>query len=145
MKASELRIGNLVKINNDMMIETKGEVYKVSGFNARFDMAFPDSKGTVSLDHTKSIRTYSQFDEFIEPIPLAEELLLKFGFIDKELKLTQNTSLYVCIRTENKFHNEGKALIMQMGNAMFSMPCEYLHELQNIWKVLTGNELTIKN
>jgi len=80
-----------------------------------------------------------------EPIPLTEEWLLKLGFIDKELKLTQNTSLYVCIRTKNKFQNEGKALIMQMGNAILSMPCEYLHELQNIWKALTGEELTIKN
>ena len=70
MKANELRIGNLVKINNELLPETENEIYKVYGVNAKFDLSFPDSSGVVSLNHTKSIRIYSQFDEFINPIPL---------------------------------------------------------------------------
>jgi hypothetical protein len=78
---SDFRLGNLVIIENDLLPETKNEIYRISGINARVDLNFPNSKFTVSLDHTNSIRTYSQFEEFVKPIELSTEWLLKMGFV----------------------------------------------------------------
>ena len=49
---SDYRLGNLVTIDNELLIETKNEIYRVSGIEAKFHSSFPDSKFTLSLDHT---------------------------------------------------------------------------------------------
>ena len=142
MKANELRIGNLVLINNDLLVETKDEIYKVSGFNAKIDLLFPDSCGTISLDHTKSLRTYNQFDEFIEPIPLTEEWLIKFGF---ELNYKSNFSIKYGHIENNMFSYkfnipEDKSWLEYHGGAI---ECKHVHQLQNLYFYLTGEELKI--
>ena len=143
MKANELRIGNLVKINNELLPETENEIYKVYGVNAKFDLSFPDSSGVVSLNHTKSIRIYSQFDEFINPIPLTEEWLLKFGFeklTDKKNGFNSNSYTYT----------KGISFIVHLNDKLLSVNFwqgnekKYVHELQNLFFVLTGEELTIQ-
>jgi len=127
MKASELRIGNCFLYENCIYFASVIRDNFIYGINNNRSAPgeFPINK--------------------IEPVHLTKNRLLDLGFIDNELKLTQNTSLYVCLRTENKYFNEGKSLIVQCGVPLLDIPCEYLHELQNIWKALTGEELTIKN
>ncbi len=135
MDAKELRIGNLVKINNSLLIETENEIYKIIGFNERTDWEFPDSDGVISLQHIESIRTYSQFSQFIEPIPLTEEWLLKFGFEydsiiwGKELLMLSPNETFFNIWVET----------LTYGRLEIEM--RYVHQLQNLYFALTGEEL----
>jgi hypothetical protein len=134
MKAEELRIGNLIMLENDLLPETKGEIYKVAGFQSRFDLSFPDSTGVIFLDHIKSIRTYNQFDEFVIPIPLTEEWLLKLGFDPEE---------------DGYVHPEEPLFIIDsdlshIWDASYTgAKIDNIHQLQNLFFALTGNELTI--
>lgn len=150
MNANELRIGNLVKINNDLLPETKGQVYSVYGINERFDKEFPESANVVSLRHesrnTRYVRTYNQFDEFVEPIPLTEEWLVKFGFE----KVNDN------FMTIESYHYENKNCWIYLIADGFELELntlsernnlcrtyKYVHQLQNLYFALTGEELTI--
>jgi hypothetical protein len=137
MKSSELRIGNLVRINNDLLPETRRETCSVYGVNERFDNEFPDSTGVISLRNIRNTRTYSQFDEFIEPIPLTEEWLLKFGFKDRYdywkkggVKMVWSSRI---VRTGERLgirHKKCDHIV-------------YVHQLQNLYFALTGEELII--
>lgn len=83
MNAEELRIGNLVTIDNPKAWPLlKGVILIVTGVDNKTDIHFPNSTGSVSLYGKDKFfsNTYSQFDEFIKPIPLTEEWLLKAGF-----------------------------------------------------------------
>lgn len=136
MNANELRIGNLVKINNDLLPETKGQVYSVYGINERFDKEFPESKNVVSLRHkshnARYVRTYSQFDEFIEPIPLTDEWLVKFGFEKSYKSFVKGDFTFIT--------NHGLAYKLTI---ITNLP-KYVHQLQNLYFALTGEELEIE-
>ncbi len=73
----------------------------------------------ISLDSTLS---------HIKPIPLTEEWLLKFGLMS--------------IKTELGFWNNGDAIYFSYGFEK-SIELKYLHQLQNLYFALTGEELTI--
>lgn len=144
MKAQELRIGNLVFIENDLLPETKGKIYKVYGVSEKYNFDFPESTGTVSLNQIGTIRNYSQFDEFIKPIPLTKEWLLKFRFkksVEDFYSIKtgrKNVTLEICLSEQrtilfNKRLNE----YIELKNI------EYVHQLQNLYFVLTGEEITI--
>jgi hypothetical protein len=84
---------------------------------------------------------YGQHYKFIEPIPLTEEWLLRFGFIrdNKEiLSLKENENEFI-------FFLEGNHVIIdkQQGQQLsgISIDCEYVHQLQNLYFALTGKEL----
>ena len=140
MNANELRINNLVAINNELLLETKGEIYKVSGINLRFESMFPDSKSVIFLDHTKSIRTYSQFDEFIEPIPLTEDWLLKMGFKIQGRRISKDW-FYLWYDDEKIIF----ALAEMQEETGAYLIINYIHQLQNLYFSLTGKELQLTN
>lgn len=120
MEPKELRIGNLVN--------RLGIITVIRGISI-------DSDG-MGYIHTpmSGIITINQ----IETIPLTEELLVKFGFVKSHsywrnknismlsFKLQRNTWFF----TTGKGEGNGVAL-------------EYVHQLQNLYFALTGEELTI--
>lgn len=118
MKANELRIGNWVKRT------TQPEGFQI------------DSHSFIVCERNPSM---------YEPIPLTEEWLVKLGFKKRELSLSHNTKLYVCLKTENEYFNDGKCLILAQECPYISMPCKYVHQLQNLYFALTGEELTLKD
>lgn len=111
MKASELRIGNIVSYGD-------GEL-------------FVDINVFRDLEHYK-----------LKPIPLTEEWLVKFGFekeysnywshkksyfeIDKD-----NYGLWINSVNGNEYHH---------GNGF-----KHVHQLQNLYFALTGEELTLQH
>jgi hypothetical protein len=148
MRANELRIGNLVKINNDLLPEMNGETFIVLGLNERHDYEFPESTGVVSLRHTLSIRVLNQFDQFIEPIPLTVEWLMKFGFN----KVIDHWIGFESYHYENKngwiyLIEEGFEIELNILKERHNLgrTYKYVHQLQNLYFALTGEELTIKN
>jgi len=117
MKASELRIGNRVIYNNVI-----DKVWGIQSNNV-IDLYFNNDSVTV---------------HDLEPIHLTEELLLNFGFyknIDTKL-----------------FEKSGYQIDLSVLKCHFYLPSfgdwykeiEYVHQLQNLYFALTGEELKIE-
>ena len=114
MRAEELRIGNWVEI-----IDSKGIYTTVT-------------KSTFDCN----------IDFFYKPIPLTEAMLLRFGFdlINNEYHQSRNHDL--------KLHwtvNKNK-MIPEFNEKRFvtGYDFKYVHQLQNLYFALTGEELICK-
>jgi hypothetical protein len=126
MKATELRIGNLVKYND-------GGIFKVIGiYNFGLDVE----------DDIES--TYMEYENF-SPIPLTEEWLLKFGFeINRQTK--EGNNIWRCYSEEGFFEVEqiGSSFFLDDNNC-YGTKINYVHQLQNLYFALTGEELKSNN
>jgi hypothetical protein len=129
MEAKELRIGNYVNYVNQ-----KVNVLQISveGRN----------KWDVELGYFEDSIGFERLFNEIQPIPLTEEWLLKFGATKTPYEDDSN-DYYCVIRHDNfnVFHEEGFAYL-DICEVIIKL--EYVHKLQNIWYALTGEELTIK-
>ena len=133
MKASELRIGNLVYVSDN---ET----------NIIFKQITP-----INIHNLMHLTGWdkSPIDIEFEPIPLTEEWLYKFGFtnIDKGdndyiTYADSNHDYYLQIDVRRK---NGKYLILDNSfddlRAFSMVDIMYVHQLQNLYFALTGKEL----
>jgi len=137
IQANELRIGNLVILNNIYRPKDIGQIRLVN--------AITKEDASVSrLTKEPFIDTYGQYLQYIEGIPLTEEWLLKFGF---KLTINNKDSGY------KQFGLNIKGL-----DLMFCLECnsdkpdfylnmvgvdiDYIHQLQNLIFDLTGVELS---
>ena len=114
LTAQQLRIGNFV--------EYEGEIYEIDTISKLFPtlntVAF--GIGVVGWDN-------------LNPIPLNEEWLLKFGFI-KEYKWYYKNGLRLTLIGDLYFR----------GNFPIKADIKYVHSLQNLYFALTNEELAIK-
>jgi len=87
----------------------------------------PNLKEVRTLD-ILDIRDYAEqrLIKDFEPIPLTEEWLVKFGLMS--------------IKTELGFWNNGDAIYFSYGFEK-SIELKYVHQLQNLYFALTGEEL----
>jgi hypothetical protein len=110
MKSKDLRIGNLV-------LNTKGNV----------DVINLEALSYISKE------TYHQ----VNPIPLTEEWLLKFGFdkIGRNFEL-KKVAIWHNVNTEIYFFRFGLG---------FETHINSIHQLQNLYFALTNEELEITN
>ena len=130
MKANELKIKNWVlenKNGNDCYAQVKG-------------ITLVDAENTNCIIETKYQTTPI---EYISPIPLTEEILLKCGF-----KVTYRSE-YTLRLTHIKYTRLGvgwnlvnKHLSVRYGAEHFTH-IKHLHSLQNIYWCLCGEELEI--
>ena len=131
MKANELRIGNMVLMNNKP-----------------YPITFDDfAKHGLELVCDSPITIH--FDE-LKPIPLTEEWLLRFGFEEHETvkclysKRVGNFEIHLTIEGSDLLDIE-----LSSTNISGAYPdknlFKYVHQLQNLYYCLTGEELTIKN
>lgn len=117
MKANELRIGNLI-------IDEHGTVSNIVEITDYDRIAVGNNRVVKDLSNC-------------EPIPLTEEWLLNFGFRDHIININD---LEFSLLIKNKLlvivHNdEPKGLCIDI---------EFVHQFQNIYFALNGEELTIK-
>lgn len=126
MTEKELRIGNYVEWNK--------ENYDVDGIDC---VSIQVDNGWV----------HTPIEEF-SPIPLTEEWLVKFGFEQGDQRgyfppkfLKKYTPVLVENKIEVEFIDE-KILMWMEGNTNVHM--RYVHQLQNLYFAITGEELTIK-
>jgi hypothetical protein len=131
MKANELRIGNWYYTND-------GKPEQIDGHGIS---QFQDGE------------VLGQVNDFIKPIPLTEEWLLKFGFekypyldkyklIEKKGFIKKESSYMVLCYFLNGYGfctNHGEDM-QSFGN----LSIEYVHQLQNLYFALTGQELEKK-
>ena len=124
METTELRIGNLVNL-----------------------MLNHEDFKTIRVDVTDLINI--PHGGVYEPIPITEEWLLKFGF--EPINKHDNTFITYADWTHNYFlqldvrKGDNKYLILDNSfddlRAFSMVDIEYVHQLQNLYFALTGNEL----
>jgi len=126
MKANELRIGNYIIRN---------------GFKPEI------------VDGWKMFAKIEQVPDWYFPIPLTEEWLLKFGFEKTEsdnseelylwsIQIANNTSLYFN-RDIDEWYLSHEWNSNHFKNDFWNKP-KYVHQLQNLYFALTGEELQWK-
>lgn len=129
MKATELRLGNLINTKNPNMNPFKIEAIereKAGGYN---------NFGSF---------VYWYCNDF-EPIPLTEEWLLKFGFAHKFDNIyTYPFRISDNLVVEMKFEGWAENISLFTNGFFSSNSVKYVHQLQNLYFSLTGQELTIK-
>jgi hypothetical protein len=121
MEAKELRIGNLV-----------------------YDY-FREIIIDVNINVLKSIKNNEKC--LYKPIPLTEEWLLKFGFIGKYKSVHTHWN-YKGFGIEQKSDEDdfgGSIPIEQVFYYEYRYDIEHVHQLQNLYFALTGEELTLNN
>jgi hypothetical protein len=126
MKANEMRIGNVVNIVNTTR-DFLGRVWY--------------SDALISHEDIYDIARGNDYQ--YNPIPLTEEWLLKFGFkydTDND-KLCK--SLHIDILSFRA--SEGHMCLESQGYRTLYKHIKYVHQLQNLYFALTGEELEILN
>ena len=125
MEAKELRIGNLV-IYNDILMKIRGitaPTPRKGIYNNEFIIELFDGAGLLDC----------KLDE-INPIPLTEEWLIKLGFARKGnvFRLKKLT----IFKVKERFYSPHSGFA-------YSIEIQDVHQLQNLYFALTGEELTI--
>lgn len=113
MKANELRIGNLLEVGGEFQ---EKKIIKVTG------------NLISTLEKGGKIKS--------KPIPITEEWLKRFGFSHSFDELWEAKSAYFPIQ-----FSEGEAVYSSDMYHHTSEPFKYVHQLQNLYFALTGEEL----
>jgi hypothetical protein len=121
MKANELRIGNIV---------LRKEFLHSNLENCRFD------KIVVTHNDINACHIYNRH---FEPIPLTEEWLLKFGF-EKTMSWTYAKNLVGNLKLVYYLGEKGWSIGFKPYSDFPNL--KYVHQLQNLYFALTGEELT---
>lgn len=141
MKAEELRIGNYV--NTDMGI---GQVLRITESIFNTNYTNEDCNVTIDIDG----RFLSKEEEEIDGIPLTEEILLKCGF--KKINHIHGYVFYTYERKTSRncycyempldiYLDSHRAVV---GNFNAKKPIQYLHQLQNLFYAVNGEELNVE-
>lgn len=146
MKASELRIGNLVYgINRrseiHLPIELPLKIWQIEIFNCE---VLPFDKNS-----SKEEKWFKISNSDLSPISLTEEWLIKFGFDKTKLNGCYKIGLGAYdyeLRDFTVLNNQWVVSVIQpeLWTAAFCWNIRYVHQLQNLYFALTGEELTIK-
>jgi hypothetical protein len=134
MNAKELRLGNFVFDNENIPMQiAKLETEKYTNWN---------SGNTVNAILEKDGQYYES--DIMNYIPLTEQWLLDFGF---EISYSSNFRLRFDYNKNTKFgfdysHTADKSIegFRYIGTYI---KCDYVHQLQNLYFALCGEELTL--
>lgn len=143
MEVQELRVGNIVKIDDEYLGPIEGKVTSLNE-KAEVELLLSVNKG--------NIRYFRCGADDIFPISITEELLTKIGFI-----LPEHKEFYVMFSINGKDNSIRLTRYFNLWNAkIFASHPEvvmlehtikglrFVHELQNAYYLVTGKELEIK-
>lgn len=150
MKASELRIGNIVA-----RINRSGEVHlPVYSYPFRVFSVNPFDVRVYKYDKNPALLPDSEMQDFdindIAGIPLTEDWLVKFGFKNR-FNNKGHGAIWDLMRKDDKWESSLAVALMESGykgpggyvlNAPTCQAIQYVHQLQNLYFTLTGEELT---
>lgn len=141
MKANELRIGNYVNVPNPKQCPFRIDAFEYC--SEKFIKVAQEVK-----INGKEVHPLTWYGKDLEPIPLTEEWLLKFGF-----EKIEDFGVY-----SNIWHFKGVMVSLRNyinvhvdwaddGVGFHSIRCYeelFIHQLQNLYFALTGEELKLK-
>jgi len=125
MKPEELRIGNWVESNG-----------------------FWDKEGPVQISRTFISEEGNDYFKCYNPIPLTEEWLERFGFIKEMSKWVEDDFYFKKTRKGVDFVSLWSSEVIAQYDVSvvgFDVFVKYVHQLQNLYYALTGEELEIKD
>ena len=144
MKASELRIGNYVNVPNYEQCP-----FRIDAFE-HCSEKFIKVAQEVKLNGFE-VHPITWYGDNLQPIPLTEEWLLKFGFhlrdgFSNTFQLNVEKHQYDCATIT---YSEKEGLLrfsngQQKGTTLIPH-IKYVHQLQNLYFALIGEELTLKS
>jgi hypothetical protein len=133
-------------INTDKM-EVKN--YRIGNFVYGVDKGFENTAmeicslqedNTFRLKHgNDSVGCYS--GRRLKPIPLTEEWLIKFNFVYHHD--TPHPNRVFRISSNEMIFDLEEIISYYFGGSFISVELKYVHQLQNLFWILTGQELTI--
>lgn len=135
MKAQELRLGNYVLDSGGKVLRIDFFEHLQSGYDCKF--------GQRMFLASEEVHPMTDYTNSAKPIPLTEQWFIDFGFE----KFGDNSSFYLgCY--ENGFifdrYDSTQARIWWRGRYMgICQRLEYVHQLQNLYFALTGEELQL--
>lgn len=143
MNENELRIGNIVLVSNEQCHpQLKDVLMKVTSIQHRHDLPeYSVRIERVVKDKFDVNVDYGQLMRFIKPIPLTQELLLKCGF--EKNKTRDDQGVYPFFRKRNFRCRLILGVLSMIEYKDRHQDIKYLHQLQNLFFVLTGEELKI--
>lgn len=155
IKPIDLRIGNYVTVyNQESCPELKQIPFKVVGINMieGFDKGVWTYNIDLNyIDEQKNIvvPAFSQFIEFIDPIPLTEDILLKCGFEKKEIwngEVGEIALTYYDYKGKIQISSLLRPVTIEYDRfyMYYGKYISYLHELQNLFYDLTKTELNVQ-
>ena len=95
--------------------------------------------GSITQLNDKEMCHFFRFPETYKPIPLTEEWLLKFGF-----ELKYGCFLLSTNRGTIQIEEDLAEISSVITHDGFMAPCNFVHQLQNLYFSLTNEELEIK-
>lgn len=135
MKANELRIGNYVYDRGNKLLKIEGWENESKVFQSSGYYNLPEPIGQLPF------HPLTEDVEFLKPILLTEEWLLKFGFVEDDCFgdnfLRHKKAISI---TVSAIHSNGEIHI-QIGN--YPVSIRYVHQLQNLYFALKSEELTL--
>lgn len=133
IKPNELRIGNIIGWRTGFGGLIIGQAFEVHADKIAISSAVPEGEeggqGFMKIAG-------------IEPVPLTPEWLERCGFLAHKNGLLVANGVFIehkPPRFVTLFYSDGTSYARPMGKHI-----EYLHQLQNLYFDLTGEELTIK-
>lgn len=124
MKATELRIGNLIQDTRHP--ERNCTVFRLTNGN--------DFNITHQYDKSKELSYTNENCDALKPISLTEEWLVKF-----EWEIMKGENYYFLDNNYFSINPNGQLYYM---NDYTAVDIKYVHQLQNLYFALTGEELT---
>ena len=122
MKAQELRIGNYIKFQ----VIDRERIIKV---DARFFRSVAISRESNEIEDNDELSDYYQ------PIPITPEILEKCGFISHAINYYHLGEFYISYANIGLFEYRHRDTYVIF---------KHLHQLQNLYYALTGEELNYK-
>ncbi len=143
LTAKDLRVGNLVITNNPKYrSQDIGKVACIVAINSLKKYEELDGDALIYHLDNEWKDTYGQFLIYLEPIPLTEEWLLRFGFEKKE---NNWKCLCICNDWTYLYWERLAGLELSVNKHSVMLPhIKYVHQLQNLYFALTNQELEIK-
>ena len=142
MKANELRIGNLVTINNE---EHHAKIKSIPLIICGIEKLRSDESAKILLNYLKEeenivLPAFSQFEKYIEPINLSCEFMTLLGF-NETFMGTYSDWDFGCFEDSFNITQDSSGFCYQIHGDWIEI--KYVHQLQNLYFALTGKELAI--
>lgn len=138
IKGKELRLGNLVKDRGEKVIRIDFLEHIQDGYDTKFGQL-------IFLEGTE-VHPMTEYSDYANAIPITEDWLIRFGF----KKEKDEWKLFPCFEIQIIVFNEGNynGIMFYLRTIHTDFVPIYLpskmncvHELQNFYNCLTGEEL----